>query len=913
MQSFLNNVVDEVLKKSENISDTTFILPSKRAGIFLKNVIKSKLHQTTIIPKIISIEEFIEDLSNLNSIDATSILFEFYFVYKKITQKNNIESFDNFSKWAPLLLQDFNEIDRHLIDPQYIFSYLTDVKRIEELLKDEPKTELIFNQIQFFEKFEIYYTSLKTHLLEKKVGYQGLQYKEAVDNIKHYINNANTNIVLVGFNALNKAEEVLFETLLDNNLATIYWDIDKYYYDNQHNASIFIKKYKKNWNHFKTQPLTWISDNFSSTKNIKIVGTPKDISQIKYAGEILNTINHGSQNFTDTALVLADEKLLTASLNSLPKHIENVNITMGYELQNIPLANLFEVIFKLHIHNKKDAFYYKEVLALLNHFSVKTIFKDHFILNKLIQQITANNYTYLTKSSIRKLTNNDGSFSQIDFLFNNWEDDVNIAIKNCLSFIEIIKNNTDVNQLEKEYLFRFYTIFQQLDHLNHKFGYIITIKTLYQFYLQIIKTEKLSFKGEPLSGLQIMGMLETRVLDFKNLIITSVNEGILPAGKSDNSFIPYDIKREVGLPTYQEKDAIFSYHFFRLLQRAENIYLLYNTEADSYGSGEQSRFLTQLEIFKEAEVEKYVVSPKVLKTKSELKEIPKKEIVDHELKALALKGFSASTLNNYILNPLEFYKQKVVHIKEIDEVEETIAANTLGTIIHKTLEAFYTPYVGKHITKDALLEMKNNISNEVKKWFEIEFNNGNITTGKNLLVYNVAQQFVSNFIAQELDLIEQGHQLKIIALEHPLEIILTIHGLDFPVRLIGEADRIDELNGATRIIDYKTGRATQNELNIKDWSLITTDYKRYSKSFQVLFYALLYVKSNSIDLDLHPLESGIISFKNLKAGFLKVNNASISKVDIDQFTEELTQLILEIFDANKPIIEKESPFTTWKS
>ncbi len=909
MQSFLNHVVKDVLSNFESISDLTFILPSKRSGIFLKRVIKSSLDQTTILPEIISIEDFIEDLSTINSIDTITLIFEFYTIYQNSTEKDKIETFDNFSKWAPLLLQDFNEIDRHLIDPKYIFSYLTDIKRLEELLKGEQKTDLISNQIRFYEKFENYYESLYSHLLKAKVGYQGLQYREATKNIQQYINNTNKKIILVGFNALNKSEETLFEKLLDSGLATIYWDVDKYFYKNNHSASTFVKRYEKKWNYFNNHPFKWISDNFSSKKNIEIIGTPKDISQVKYAGEILSQIKSSTENFTDTALILADESLLTASLNSLPKSVENVNITMGYDLKNIPLSNLFEQLFKLHIHNKKDAFYYKEVLAILNHFLLKSIFKNSATIDDLIYRIASNNYTYLTKSSLLKITNFDSELKLITFLFDNWQNNANTAIDNCLQFIDLILEKTEQNQLEKEYLYRFYTIFQQLSNLNNQFGYLKDIKTLYQFYLNLIKNEKLSFKGEPLSGLQIMGVLETRVLDFKNLIITSVNEGVLPSGKSDNSFIPYDIKREIGLPTYQEKDAIFSYHFFRLLQRAENIYLLYNTESDSYGSGEQSRFLTQLEIFKESEVKRFVVSPTVQKTNTELKEISKNEIVAKELKLLAKKGFSASTLNNYILNPLEFYKQKVIRIKEIEKVEENIAANTLGTIIHKTLEVFYKPYIGKHITKDMLTEMKGAISTEVKKWFEIEFKNGNISTGKNLLVYNVAQQFVSNFLNQELNLIEQGHQLKIIALEQSLEITLKIEGLDFPIRFIGEADRIDELNGITRIIDYKTGKVIQKDLNIKDWSQLTTDYKKYNKSFQVLFYALLYTKSNYIDLDIHPLESGIISFKNLKSGFLKVNNKVTSKEDLLNFTNELEQLILEIFNVNIPIKEKETPFT----
>lgn len=910
MQTFLNRVVTDVLSKNNNIAELTFILPSKRAGIFLKHILKSKLEKTTILPKIISIEQFIEKLSGINSIDNTTLLFEFYSIYKKITEKDKAESFENFAKWGPLLLQDFNEIDRHLIDANYLFSYLTDVKRLETLLKGEQKTDLISKQVKFYENFESYYNTLKKYLLENKIGYQGLQYREAVENMEWYINNTTNTLVLVGFNALNKAEETVFKSLLENNLATIYWDIDTFFVENNPQVSNFITTYRTKWNYFKRNGFNWFSNDFTLKKKIKIIGTPKDISQIKYAGEILKEIANTTDNLSDTALVLADESMLGASLNSLPAEVDRANITMGYELKNIPLSNVFEYLFKLHMHSKNGAFYYKEVLALLNHPQVKLFIEDQAIIDGLLYKIASNNFTYLTKSNLIKLIGNNPEFDKLSFLFDNWENNASTAIKNCILYIELVKDNSILNKLEKEYLFRFYTIFQQLLNLDQKFGHITDIKTLVIFYNQMLKTEKLSFQGEPLSGLQIMGVLETRVLDFKNIIITSVNEGVLPAGKSDNSFIPFDIKREVGLPTYKEKDAIFAYHFFRLTQRAENIYIIYNTEADSYGSGEQSRFITQLETFKKDEVEKFVVGPYVVKTDTGFKEIPKKEFVNNKLKALSEKGFSASTLTKYILNPLDFYNQKILGIKEVEEVEETIADKTLGTIIHKTLEAFYEPYIGKNLSEEVLLEMKPKVSSEVRKWFNEVYGSGNISSGKNLLIYNVAQQFVTNFLNQELSLLRNGNTIKILALEKKLVLTINVEGINHAIQLVGEADRIDEFNGTTRIIDYKTGKVEQKDLNIKDWSQLTKDYKKHNKAFQVLFYALLFSESFGLDLEKQPMESGIISFKNLRAGFLKVNKSSVTKNDIDFFKAELKRLLSEIFDPTVPILEKESPFTT---
>ncbi|MGB5362092.1 MAG: PD-(D/E)XK nuclease family protein [Aureibaculum sp.] len=911
MPSFLNNVVKDILSKDADLSGFTFIIPSKRAGVFLKDELISTLKHSTILPKILSIEDFIEELSNINSIDTTTLLFEFYSIYKQLETKDSIDSFDNFIKWASLLLNDFNEIDRHLIDPVYIFSYLRDIKRLEKLLeKGEKKTDLIKNYFLFFEKIENYYNTLYHHLLGKKIGYQGLQYKEASENIHFYIENSkDAKLIFIGFNALNKAEETIIQELLKSNIASIYWDIDQTFYNQNHSSSIFIKKYHKNWSYYNNHDLKWIQDNFNKKKNIKIIGAPKNTSQIKYAGEILSNLKSPTDNFKNTALVLADESLLTTALNSLPDEVEHVNITMGYELKNIPLANLFEQIFKLHINKRVNKFYYKDILALLDHFQLKAIFKDSLFTERLRFKISSNNYPYITKPELLKLINEEeDNFEIISFLFDNWNESVKIAIENCIKLIDLIRKNTNLNMLEKEYLFRFYTIFQQLSNLIKLYNHIDNIKTLYQVYRQILQYEKLSFKGEPLSGLQIMGTLETRELDFKNIIITSVNEGVLPAGKSDNSFIPFDVKKEVGLPTYQEKDAIFSYHFFRLLQRAENIFLIYNTESNQYGSGEQSRFLTQLEILKENEIEKIVVSPSVNKSKIPIKHISKNEKVLDDLKQLAKKGFSPTTLTTYILNPFEFYKQKILKINEVEEVEETIAANTLGTIIHKTLEALYLPVKGKFLKEDHIALMTSSASKEVEKWFVKEYKNGNLTSGKNHIIFNVAKQFVQNFLDQELITIQQGKQIKILELEYDLKLLLPIEGLDFPVQLVGQVDRIDQLDGVTRIIDYKTGKATQTQLTVNDWSLLTTDYTKYSKSFQVLFYALLYVNTKLIDIDSITLESGIISFKNLKSGFLKVNKRNVTSEDLANFTNELKQLILEIFDPGTLILEKEVSF-----
>ena len=627
---------------------------------------------------------------------------------------------------------------------------------------------------------------------------------------------------------------------------------------------------------------------------------------MKYVGELLS--QSSTNDFQNTALVLADETLLPLTLNSLPKEVGAINITMGYGLVNMPIAQLFDIILKMHVNAKRQAsnstFYYKDVVRVLSHASIKKIAQTDDVINEVLK----NNYIFINHDILSTLINTEGTIDSILFLFSNWENDIQKAVTHCIALINTMEGHTK-STLEKEFLFKLRAVFQQIEMLNTQYGYIKNIKTLQQFYNQLLSFEKLSFKGQPLSGLQLMGMLETRVLDFETVILTSVNEGILPAGKSENSFIPFDVKKEVGLPTYQEKDAIFSYHFYRLLQRAKNIYLLYNTENDQYGSGEQSRFITQLEIERPEDIHKYIVSPKLVNSKSVRKTISKNKGIFERLKTLAQQGFSPTALTAYMYNPIEFYQQKILGVRAYDDIEETVAANTLGTIIHKTLESFYVPLRGQFLQKQHIETMQEETPSEVKKWFRKEYTNGDISSGKNLLIYNVAQQFIQNFLKQEIELLQQGKQLKILELEYSLHAEIQVDGIDFPIQLKGEADRIDELDGVIRIVDYKTGKVSQADLNIRDWELLTTDYKKYSKSFQVLMYAFMYADMNDIDVNIQPMESGIVSFKNLGAGFLKVNKKVVLQEDMLQFKNELKRLLVEIYNPEISFVETENlPF-----
>ena len=906
MQSFISETIDDILLTTKSFENVVFVLPSQRAKVFVKQTFKDKI-SVGFLPEMLNIEQFIHQISGVQKADSIQLLFHFYTIYKSVEEKP--DSFDVFSSWAITVLQDFNEIDQHLINTKDIFNYLRDIERLRKwsVKGTFKETELIKDHYSFLEKLNIYYNAFYQFLINENIGYQGLMYREASKKIDTFLEkNKDKKIFFIGFNALNTAEELLFQKVLGYGNSEIYWDIDEAFYNSNHQAGKFIRKYKKNWNYYDKNEIKTLGNTFSSPKKIQVIGAAKNNTQIKYIGEILEE----NASFKNTALVLADETLLPITLNSLPKNINAINITMGYPLKDIPTTSLLFSIFQLFISQDKlqknnvNEFYYKDVIRFFKHQSIYGLINN---VDDFTAEIARENQTFINEKQLSNFLNSQTLEIKnvILSLFKPF-DSVTNFMDRVLNLINILKE--EINALEKEYLFRFHTAFTQLKTLQGEFNYFTDLKTLSQFFRQLIASENLSFQGEPLKGLQLMGMLETRVLDFENIILASANEGVLPASSQQNSFIPFDVKIEFGLPTYREKDAIFSYHFFRLIQRAKNVFILYNTEHDVFGSGEKSRFVTQLEMMRTDIVQK-LVSPKVVTQKTELKKIAKNEMVFNRLKEIAKSGFSPSSLTNYLYNPVAFYKQKILQIKEFDNVEETVAFNTLGTVVHETLDELYKPFIGKFLTVDIILEMEKIAKDLVVKHFKIHFKNGDISTGKNRLIFEVANRFVTNFLTLEKELVsDKNNQLKIIATEENLSAEIHIDGIDFPIKLHGNVDRVDELNGEIRIIDYKSGMVKASELKVLDFEQLRE--KEQHKAIQVLLYAYLYSKNKKFDFSKN-LKAGIYSFKNLNQGFLAINFSSnyrkpdtiIPEEKLNDFIEELKTYVKEIYNPETDFIE----------
>lgn len=917
MTSFLFDALKDLEHNHRDISKLTFILPSKRAGLFLKQEIVKILEKTIFSPQILSIEEFIEDLSQLNSISNTDLLFEFYDVYKNIIPEKDQDSFESFSKWGQILLQDFNEIDRYLIPQKQIFDYLNAIQELNHWSSEKNQTDFIKKYLSFWNKLTVYYDEFTTQLINKKKGYQGLIYREAVENIEAFIQNIGDKyFIFLGFNALNTAEETITQELLQNNLADIYWDIDEVFMNNpKHDAALFTRLHKTNWPYFKNNQFKWVTNTYSNPKDISIFGIPKNVGQAKYVGELLQHIQVKNRSLQRTAIVLSDENLLLPVLNSIPESVHALNITMGFPLRSIPLASLFDKLFYVH-KNSKSGFYHKDVISIITHQFIRPLFNidGDDLANEIIKYINQNNIIYLDFEQLTQIA--PSAKSILSILFAGWHNSTESILSKCSNLIFTIKQSLDGdksrNKLSLEYLYRFHTLFNEISRLNATYNHITNIAALHSVYEELLRHETLDFQGEPLEGLQIMGMLESRVLDFDTVIITSVNEGILPAGKSNTSFIPFDVKLENGLPTFKEKDAVYTYHFYRLLQRAKTIYVLYNTEADVLLGGEKSRFITQLQLEGIHKIQHQIIAPKVPKVEPVTKVVKKTENLLQSIFTLAKSGFSPSSLTNYIRNPIDFYYQKILKIREYEDVEENIAANTLGTVVHNTLEDLYKPLINEFLSIEILKGFIKRIEGQVAYHFKKEYKEGDISKGKNLIVFEIAKRYVSNFIFNEIEDLKAGNQIKILGIEANNTIEINIPNIVFPVKLTGKVDRVDMYNGTTRIIDYKTGNVQQSEVEIIDWELITTDYKKYSKSFQVLTYAYIMHKSKQISL---PIEAGIISFKNLNAGFLKfgikentrsrLKDTLITKETLHNFEGELKKLISEICNPDIDFIEKE--------
>lgn len=908
-QSFIERIVEEVQSRNSDLENLVFVTPSRRSGTFLKYSLAQAATKTFFSPQIFSIEKFVEQLAGISYASNTEQLFTLYYAYLEVMEKDQ-EAFVDFSKWARTLLMDFDEIDRYLIPQDKILSYLSAITEVNHWYLKKDKTALMEDYIAFWNSLEPIYHNFRKKLLAQQKGHQGLVYRVAYDNLHQYVkDNSDTTHIFLGFNALNEAESRIVQTLLAETPSEIFWDIDRYFIDSAfHDAGYFIRQHIRNWPYYRKGSFPLKHENYLNEKRIRITGVPKNVSQAKYVAQLLSELSQTQRSgLENTAVILGDESILNPLLNSLPSWIQDVNITMGYPLRNSPLAGLFDQLFDLYMQPTTQGWPYKKVLGFLSLPQLQIVLtpEEQLNLKDLNARIHRRNWLYLGSAILIE------NFKEIGSLvFNRHNEKVPHFIASALRLIELMKNaGSEKNQLfETEHLFAFYSIFNQLNEMVSVFPYVSDIRTLHALFLELLADHSIDFQGEPLRGLQIMGMLESRVLDFETVIITSVNEGILPSGKQVNSFIPYDVKKEYGLPTFKEKDAVYTYHFYRLLQRAKEVFIVYNTEPDVLVGGEPSRFVHQLCTDENTAgmIQNEVATMHLEAQTSQMPEVIKDPLLMDAIKHYAKSGFSPSSLAQYIRDPIAFYRKYILEIDDSEEVEEAIAANTFGTIIHNSLEDLLAPLVGEYMAPDLLRSLKTKVPEVVKVHFTKFYDASSIEQGRNSIAFQVLIRSIENYLDQEIAH-SKSSRIRLLGLEKKLELQLDIPGLDFPVRLKGKLDRIDECDGVLRIIDYKTGRVQSGELNLIEWEDIIHE-PNLNKSFQLLCYCLMYWQ----DQQENELEAGIISFKSLKNGFLsfatketkkgKKRNPKINAAVLEQFSYQLYKLIAEICNPSVPFI-----------
>ena len=911
---FLDQLTHQILQKgTAAFTHLQVVLPSERACIFLKNKLTAQLGcQTVILPQIVSISYFISELSGILTMNSKQLALEFYEVYKRHTPVAQQKDIEQFYQWAKILIGDFNEIDNHLVRPDELFDYLYEINHQKHWFLEEEKTELVKNYLSFLKKLPKIYEDFHKGLLEQGLGYQGIQNKKAFQNKEVFLlKHKNRQLIFAGFNALNKAEQEIMQYFVSKDRATMVWDTDRFFMEDVvHDASYFLKKYQKQGLFTSSLAATKNLDFYSAAKNIRVLGAAKTIGQVRLVARILEGFS--KEKLQKTAVVLASEDVLVPLLEHLPTSITSVNVTMGVSLAFTPLQAFVNLWFDLQNESFEDKYHYKTLIHFLQNTYSQLVFGNQLTC-EVIEKITRSNQSYFTLLELQKYL---GKSEKLQLFFEKRTDTV--------SFLKALNNTAQVllDKLEafpsrdslRTYVCLFIEVLAEFQDFYSQQSAQFSIVRCQKFLLEDLQNKKIDFRGEALEGLQIMGILETRCLDFENLILVGVNEGILPSGSSGNlnSFIPYDLKIQMGMPTFKEKEAIYAYYFYRLLQRTKDAYLIYNTVLDGLNAGEKSRFLQQLllEQHPEHSISEQIFEDDPISSLSKPLTVFKTSECLEKIHQYAKKGFSPSAFLTYLYNPMAFYQRYVLGIKELT-TERELSNSGLGTVIHDVLEAFYKPLERKSLKVTDIDTMLSNLEAAVTDQFKKLYTNSSTITGQNYISKEVVKSYLSKFLRLERESLQAGNKIYILQIEPQFTTTFTssdgIH-----LKLLGKIDRIDRFNGTTRIIDYKTGSVSPSALKIKDFELLATDYT-YSKALQLLIYSYMYAKKNP-SLTSLGLEAYNISFKKLNQGFIplvfedmatKTKSQSITGEVLNKLALSISKLVADIFNPDIAFEEKE--------
>ena len=849
------------------VSRLAFVFPNRRTGLFFQKYLSEVADKPLFSPTILTINDLFVQLSGKQTADRISMLFMLYDIY--VRHSGSTETFDEFLYWGEMLLNDFDDVDKYMADARMLFTNVTDLREIENdfsFLDAEqiaairtfwssfyPKGDSP-NQEEFLAVWKILYTlynDLRDALAAEGRGYEGMIFREVVELMEQ--NNCcdlpYTKVVFVGLNALSVAEECFLIQLQKQGIADFYWDYasDKVT-DPNNKASYFVERNLKNFPSQYSLPAEEKVDT-----EIEVIGIPSGIGQAKQVYTLLNELckedEMSPEDALRTAIILPDEHLLIPVLNAIPEQIRRINVTMGYPLAGTPVASLMEYILALQKNvryvDRQPVFYFRDVLPILNHRYISSTCPE--IVNALVKDIAENNRIYISAVDLGKTdllsvlflpVTDVNTFS--DYLINVLQE-LN-KVMHALSSDEEEEDATQrTNDLEQEFIFHYFTTVNRMKEIMQDAGIEMKIDTYFRLLKRVTDTITIPFRGEPLSGLQIMGVLETRALDFDRLIILSMNEGIFPLRKAANSFIPYNLRRGFGLPTYEHQDSVWAYHFYRLIYRASHVSLLYDTRSNGLQTGEVSRFVHQLHYHYEVPLQNKLVVYNVSSAKTPALQVKKTDEVMQRLNAFHKGGnraISASAVNTYLYCPLKFYFSVVEGIQEEEEVSETIESNVFGSILHKVMEELYMPLCGKIVTADLLKAIKKDtpvLTGAIARAFaEIFFMSDVVRplTGQNFLIGEMIRKYVEKILERD----SKQTPFRYIESERKINRLFTLGDNRTEIQLKGFIDRIDEVRDAVRIIDYKSGSGTSVFTSVE--SLFDKEDKDRAKAvMQVFMYS----------------------------------------------------------------------------
>ena len=869
MKPFLYQVASLFYEKwGAEVSRLAFVFPNRRTGLFFQKYLSEVADTPLFSPTILTINDLFIQLSGKQSADRISMLFTLYDIY--IRQSGSTETFDEFLYWGEMLLNDFDDIDKYMANAHMLFSNVTDLREIEndfDFLSDEqiaairsfwssfyPRGDTP-NQQQFLAVWQVLYDlyeEFRATLAAEGKGYEGMIFREVVESMERgeSLDLPYERIVFVGLNALSVSEERFLAQLQKREIADFYWDyVSDKVTDPDNKASYFVSRNRKSFpSSMKLPPEEKVKT------EIEVIGIPSGIGQAKHVYTLLSDwckeAEMSSEEALRTAVILPDEHLLIPVLNAIPEQIRRINVTMGYPLAGTPVASLIEYILALQKNvryiDRNPLFYFRDVLPILNHRYILSTSPE--IISSLVKEITENNKIYISHTELGKTPLLEILFTPVtgveafsDYLIKVLEE-LN-KVMSALSDEEEEDAPQRTNDLEQEFIFHYFTTVNRMKEVMKDARIEMKIDTFFRLLKRVTDTITIPFHGEPLSGLQIMGVLETRALDFDRLIILSMNEGIFPQRKAANSFIPYNLRRGFGLPTYEHQDSVWAYHFYRLIERASHVSLLYDTRSNGLQTGEVSRFVHQLHYHYEVPMRDKLVVYNVSSSKTPPLAVPKREDIMRRLDAYrkgGSKAISASAINTYLDCPLKFYFSVVEGIREEEEVSETIESDVFGSILHKVMEELYKPFQGKMVTVDLLKAIRKDtalLTGAIARAFASEFFKTEVVrslTGQNYLIGEMIRKYVEKILERD------GKLTPFVYIESERKINGLISLSDHSeIRLKGFIDRVDKVLDAIRIIDYKSGSGTTTFSSIE--SLFNKEEKDRAKAvMQVFMYCWMY-------------------------------------------------------------------------